>query len=127
MMNCFLQIRSHAQKYFLKVQKNGTSEHLPPPRPKRKASHPYPQKAPKNGSGTFLCYILHKTKKKKELFAIAIKRCLFLSVPAIPQISRATQSSSDLTLWSPLAGAAISSPTSNAVHTVNLSNGTKTC
>ncbi|EYU19585.1 hypothetical protein ABFS82_06G106300 [Erythranthe guttata] len=42
-----IQIRSHAQKYFMKAQKSGNNEHLPPPRPKRKAAHPYPQKASK--------------------------------------------------------------------------------
>ncbi|KAL6957630.1 hypothetical protein U1Q18_040420, partial [Sarracenia purpurea var. burkii] len=31
------------------VQKNGAIAHVPPPRPKRKAAHPYPQKAPKSG------------------------------------------------------------------------------
>ncbi|KAF3545095.1 hypothetical protein DY000_02000095 [Brassica cretica] len=34
---------------FLKVQKNGTFAHVPPPTPKRNAAHPYPQKASKNG------------------------------------------------------------------------------
>ncbi|KAL6011120.1 hypothetical protein ACLOJK_001564 [Asimina triloba] len=47
-------IRSHAQKYFLKVQRNGIVAHVPPPRPKRKATHPYPQKAPKNVSAPYL-------------------------------------------------------------------------
>ncbi|EFA77680.1 myb domain-containing protein [Heterostelium album PN500] len=40
-----IQIRSHAQKYFIKVTKNNTGENIPPPRPKRKSVQPYPQKA----------------------------------------------------------------------------------
>ncbi|KAJ7527829.1 hypothetical protein O6H91_16G073400 [Diphasiastrum complanatum] len=51
-----VQIRSHAQKFFSKVERqqsegetySGVSQDIdiPPPRPKRKPNHPYPKKAP---------------------------------------------------------------------------------
>lgn len=43
-----VQIRSHAQKFFCKVVNDDTSPvkpiEIPPPRPKKKPSHPYPRK-----------------------------------------------------------------------------------
>eukprot|EP00470_Lotharella_oceanica_P004879 CAMPEP_0170167716 /NCGR_PEP_ID=MMETSP0040_2-20121228/1043_1 /TAXON_ID=641309 /ORGANISM="Lotharella oceanica, Strain CCMP622" /LENGTH=389 /DNA_ID=CAMNT_0010405827 /DNA_START=112 /DNA_END=1281 /DNA_ORIENTATION=+ len=38
-----IQIRSHAQKYFLKMQKLGKLDCIPPPRPKRRSKTPYPK------------------------------------------------------------------------------------
>ncbi|XP_015878398.1 protein REVEILLE 6 isoform X2 [Ziziphus jujuba] len=100
-----IQIRSHAQKYFLKVQKSGTSEHLPPPRPKRKAAHPYPQKASKNAltqlSGAF-----------QSSSALVEPGCV--QMPDSSTVHR-----------SPITGAAISTWTNNSAQTVNVSNGTK--
>mmetsp|Transcript_10428 Transcript_10428/g.17053 ORF Transcript_10428/g.17053 Transcript_10428/m.17053 type:complete len:429 (+) Transcript_10428:183-1469(+) len=40
-----MQIRSHAQKFFLKIQKQGGMTQIPPARPKRKASGPYPSRS----------------------------------------------------------------------------------
>ena len=38
-----IQIRSHAQKYFIKMNKMGLKEHIPPPRPKKRSKRPYPK------------------------------------------------------------------------------------
>lgn len=37
-----LQVRSHAQKFFLKLEKSGQADVVPPPRPKKRAAKPYP-------------------------------------------------------------------------------------
>ncbi|KAK9810318.1 hypothetical protein WJX72_008539 [[Myrmecia] bisecta] len=36
------QVRSHAQKYFLKLEKSGEASGVPPARPKKRAAKPYP-------------------------------------------------------------------------------------
>lgn len=70
--------------------------HVPPPRPKRKASHPYPQKAPKNG--WFLCDKINTTITEPEVCISEILNLLFsllFLVVLVPlQASMAYQSSS---------------------------------
>uniref|UniRef100_A0A2N9G5T6 Myb-like domain-containing protein n=1 Tax=Fagus sylvatica TaxID=28930 RepID=A0A2N9G5T6_FAGSY len=102
-----IQIRSHAQKYFLKVQKNGTSEHLPPPRPKRKAAHPYPQKASKNAP------VLSQLAGS------------FQTSSALLESGYVLRPDSSSMLRSPVTSADVSSWTKNTVQTVNTSPGTK--
>ncbi|KAK9914328.1 hypothetical protein M0R45_038114 [Rubus argutus] len=100
-----IQIRSHAQKYFLKVQKNGTSEHLPPPRPKRKASHPYPQKASK------IALALPQVSGSCQSSS-ALLESGFIQRP-----------DSSSMLISPITGAVV--PSWSSVQTANLSHETK--
>ncbi|KAF7835499.1 protein REVEILLE 8 isoform X2 [Senna tora] len=60
----------------LKVQKNGTIVHVPPPCPKRKVVHPYPQKAPKN----ILVFIVNVRSSMEYLEAVAVmERLAFAS------------------------------------------------
>ena len=46
-----IQIRSHAQKYFIKMNKMGLKEHIPPPRPKKRSKRPYPKSREGGRSG----------------------------------------------------------------------------
>ena len=46
-----IQIRSHAQKYFIKCSKMGLKEHIPPPRPKKRSKRPYPKSRDGGRSG----------------------------------------------------------------------------
>ncbi|XP_056158673.1 protein REVEILLE 6 [Syzygium oleosum] len=102
-----IQIRSHAQKYFLKVQKSGTNEHLPPPRPKRKAAHPYPQKASKNASvPTPASGAFHASQ-------------------ALLESGYVLRPDSSSVLRNPVNNAPVSSWTNNTVQTVSFSRPTK--
>ncbi|OMO66868.1 hypothetical protein COLO4_30304 [Corchorus olitorius] len=102
-----IQIRSHAQKYFLKVQKSGTSEHLPPPRPKRKAAHPYPQKASKNAQ------VQHPQSAS------------FQSSAALLDTGYALRSEPSSMLMNPIPNTAASSWTNNAPQTISFSQAGK--
>lgn len=102
-----IQIRSHAQKYFLKVQKSGTNEHLPPPRPKRKAAHPYPQKASK--SAPVLAQVTSSFQTSSGL--------------PEPGLNRITDPSS--LVRNPVSSAAVSSRADNSVKTAGVSHMTK--
>ncbi|XP_078162407.1 uncharacterized protein LOC144557717 isoform X3 [Carex rostrata] len=67
-----IQIRSHAQKFFSKVARESTNSnstcnvtpiHIPPPRPKRKPTRPYPRKLGNGVSGKQSIPSLKKSEK----------------------------------------------------------------
>ncbi|KAI9084146.1 hypothetical protein K1719_033817 [Acacia pycnantha] len=100
-----IQIRSHAQKYFQKVQKSGGNEHLPPPRPKRKAAHPYPQKASK--------YALVHSQ-------IPVS---FQSSSPLVEPGYIIKPDSSAMIKTPATNAAVSSRSNNTLQTTNLLHG----
>ncbi|KAL3653565.1 hypothetical protein CASFOL_003246 [Castilleja foliolosa] len=101
-----IQIRSHAQKYFLKVQKSGANEHLPPPRPKRKAAHPYPQKASKIAP------------------VISQELPSFQASPAIPDVGFARRPDPSTLIKNPDAATSVPAWTDKPVYSANLSHVT---
>ncbi|XP_057780474.1 protein REVEILLE 3-like isoform X2 [Salvia miltiorrhiza] len=98
-----IQIRSHAQKHFMKVQKNGTSEHVPPPRPKRKAAHPYPHKAPKKVA----------SQTSEPLSSAALLDSKYAVGPQSVSVPRNIISSKSLYHWTPTVPTGCASPMSS--------------
>ncbi|KAK7822946.1 protein reveille 5 [Quercus suber] len=103
-----IQIRSHAQKYFLKVQKSGASEHVPPPRPKRKAAHPYPQKAPKNAP------VVSQATGQYQSSSVMLEPASYVYRP-----------DSSSVLGNPMNSSAVSSWSFNSMPPVTVSQATK--
>ncbi|KAK4480728.1 hypothetical protein RD792_013810 [Penstemon davidsonii] len=111
-----IQIRSHAQKYFLKAQRSGTNEHLPPPRPKRKAAHPYPQKASKTelvSGHTFEAPVVSQPVSS------------FTALPAVPDPGYVMKPDSTALLRHPDTVASVPGWSENAVHTNSFSHATR--
>lgn len=84
------QIRSHAQKFFLKLEKDGQEQVIPPPRPKKRPVRPYSHKQPDDGGGP---------GSSRSLSAIHSARQR--DTPETPECSLSGGSSDAGTLYSP--------------------------
>ena len=119
----------------MKVQKSGTSEHVPPPRPKRKAAHPYPQKAPKNGLPSFWPLFRFLVISSVLSLKYAFAYMFILVTPVVSQATGPYQSSSAMlepgsyvyrpdsssVLGNPITGPTLSSWSFNSVPPVTVS------
>mmetsp|Transcript_18541 Transcript_18541/g.25697 ORF Transcript_18541/g.25697 Transcript_18541/m.25697 type:complete len:222 (-) Transcript_18541:398-1063(-) len=92
------QIRSHAQKYFLKVEKHGTGESIPPARPKRKSAKHL--RMENTGSSTCLVSDGSDQSMQQGSFAMTNTDLLDCSYPSFEYLTARTPSSSST--YSPL-------------------------
>ncbi|XVF33068.1 hypothetical protein REPUB_Repub17cG0136600 [Reevesia pubescens] len=82
-----VQIRSHAQKFFSKLEKEALAKgaldiEIPPPRPKRKPSNPYPRKT---GAATTAQVGAKDGKSEMSISSLCCKQVLDLEKEPLPE------------------------------------------
>ncbi|XP_039036716.1 protein LATE ELONGATED HYPOCOTYL-like isoform X2 [Hibiscus syriacus] len=98
-----VQIRSHAQKFFSKLEKEALAKgvpisqaldiQIPPPRPKRKPSNPYPRKT---GVANTIQKGAKDGKSEMEIFSLRCKQVLDLEKEPLPERLNGDEKASNL-------------------------------